>query len=269
MEGGQTNAVGSAIFVGTDPHPPNATNQETPGDISGTLAILNNDIDVGGGLDVAGMSVLGVVMFRVGTPDKQVNVLVSENTIRNVTAPAINLRVVGGRASAERNVLITGNISGPNPDVIRVVGSGSYLITRNTIDCGWMGGAATGINLFGQPPPMAPISNAIVVDNDVTMSAAHGTVFTDLSAGIEMKGFAQGSLVLNNRIRGRARAALSLIDLNGGMPGRNSLVLNDVAHFHSSVADVYIDAGVTSTFVFGHQASLIDNGVDTVVVAVP
>jgi hypothetical protein len=70
-----------------------------------------------------------------------------------------------------------------------------------------MNGGATAINVFGQQPPMAPISNAIVVDNDVTMSAAHGTVFADLSAGIEMKGFAQGSLVLNNRIRGRARAA--------------------------------------------------------------
>jgi hypothetical protein len=266
MEGGQTNAVAAAIFAGADPHPPNAINPGTPGDFSGTLAILNNDIDVGGGLDVDGMSVLGVVMFRLGTPDREVKIVVSGNTIRNVTAPAINLRVVGGRAHAEQNVLITGNISGMNPDVIRVFGSGSYVIARNTIDCGWMGGTATGIDLFSQQPPMAPISNAIVVDNDVTMSAENGTVSTDLSAGIKMKGFAQGSLVLNNRIRGRASAALSLIDLNGGMPASNWLLLNDVANFHSSVADVFIDAGVTDTFVLGHQGSLIDHGVGTVVV---
>ncbi len=266
VEAGQPSAVSTAIFAGADPHPPNPTNPGSPGDFAGTLAILNNDIDVGA---IPGTLTLGVVMFRVGSsPNKEVNIIVSGNTIRDVTEPAINFRVVGGRAYAERNVLLTGNISSPNADVIRVVGSGSYVIARNTIDCGWADGTATGINVAGQPPPMVPIANAIVIDNDITMSAANDTAFADLSAGIEMRGFAQGTSVLNNRIRGRARAALSMIDQNGGMPGGNSLALNDVADFQPSVSDIFIDAGVTNTFVFGRQASVVDNGSGTVVVPI-
>ena len=265
--GSNPTAVSTAIFVGADPHPPNAKNPGVPGDFSGTLAVLNNDMDVGAIPDAL---TLGVVMFRVGgSPDKEVNILVSGNTIRNVTEPAINFRVVGGRAYAERNMLITGNISSANSDVIRVVGSGSYVIARNTIDCGWTDGTATGIAVAGQPPPMAPATNATIVDNDITMSAVDGTVFADVSAGIELRGFVQGSSVLNNRIRGRARAALSLIDQNGGMPGDSSLALNDVADFQPTTADIFIDTGVTNTFVFGRQASLTDLGSGTTVVPRP
>ncbi len=101
------------------------------------------------------------------------------------------------------------------------------------------------------------------------MSAADGTVFVDVSAGIEIRGFAQASSVLNNRIRGRARAALSLIDQNGRMPADTSLALNDVADFQSSAADIFVDAGVTNTFIFGRQASITDNGTGTVVVPKP
>ncbi len=224
------------IFAGADPHPPGTGHPGIPDNFSGTPAVLSNEIDVGANFDVGDAALLGVVMFAVGTANKEVNILVSGNTIMHVTAPAINFRVVGGRALAERNVLITGNISVAKADVIRLVGSGSYVIARNTIDCGWQNGTATGatatgINVIGKES-MMPISNAIVVDNDVTMSAPNGTHFTGQSAGIEMQGFSRGNSVLNNRVRGRARAALSLIDLNGGMPGDNSPVLNDVADFH-------------------------------------
>lgn len=112
---------------------------------------------------------LGVTIFAVGrSPDKEVNILVSGNKITNLTEPAINFRVVGGRACAERNVIITGNVLGgaANPDAIRAVGSGSYGIAHTTIDCGWMDGTATAINVIGQPPPTAPATNAIIVDND-------------------------------------------------------------------------------------------------------
>jgi hypothetical protein len=52
--------------------------------------------------------------------------------------------------------------------------------------------------------------------------------------------------VLNNRIRGRASAALSVIDQSGGMPGNNAFVSNDVSGFQSSVADIFVDAGATN-----------------------
>jgi len=80
MQAAQPNPVSSAIFVGANPRPPNAANPGTPGNFSGTLAILNNDIDVGA---MPNAQTLGIVMFSVGrSPDKEVNILVSGNKIR-------------------------------------------------------------------------------------------------------------------------------------------------------------------------------------------
>ncbi len=58
VEGEQANPVSAAIFVGGDPHPPNATFPGKPENFSGTLAILDNDIDVGG---PPGAQTLGMV----------------------------------------------------------------------------------------------------------------------------------------------------------------------------------------------------------------
>lgn len=261
-DAGQAGPLSSAIFVGADPHPPSVTQLGKPENFSGTLAILNNDIDVGA---IPGAQTLGIVMFNVGRfPDKEVDVYVSGNNLTNTTEPAINFRVVGGRAYAERNVLKTGVTGGS--DAIRVVGSGSYLIAHNSIDCGWANGAATGINVFGQASPLNQEASAIVVDNDVTMSAPQDTVFTTASAGIVVRGFAQGNSVLNNKLRGRARAALAVNNLNGGIPGNNSFVANDLDGFQSSLADIFVDTGVTNTSVIGRQARIEDHGIGTVVV---
>jgi hypothetical protein len=260
MEAGQAGPVSTAIFAGADPHPPSATQLGKPENFSGTMAILNNDIDVG---VTPGLETLGVVLFNVGrSPDKEVDIYVSGNNIRNATEPAINFRVVGGRASAERNVITTG-VTGAG-DAIRAVGSGVYLIAHNSIDCGWASGADTGINVFATQ--FSPEASAVIVDNDLTMSAPEGTVFAANSAGIEIRGFARGNAVLNNKIRGRANAALAMIDQNGGMPGSNSLVANDLDGFQSSLADIFVDVGVTNTFVIGRQAHVEDRGAGTVVV---
>src|SRR4029077_17878397 len=139
---------------------------------------------------------------------------------RNIAEPGINFRVIGGRATAERNVLTTGATGTGAGDGIRVVGPVSYLIARNTIDCGWTNGVATAINVFGQG--FSHESSAIVVNNDITMSAPEGTPFGATSAGIGIGGFAEGNSVVNNRIRGRAGAALSVSIRNNGNPGNNS-----------------------------------------------
>jgi hypothetical protein len=188
MQAGQPSPVSNAIFVGADPHPPSATQLGHPENFSGTLVILDNDFDVGG---MAGTQALGVVMFNVGrSADKEVYIDVSGNKIRNVTEPAINFRVIGGRVYVERNVLISGSVSGgtANPDVIRVVGAGSYLVAHNSIDCGWPDTTATGIDMIGQPPPLAPEAGAVVMDNVVTMSAPEDTVFGALERRRKMYG---------------------------------------------------------------------------------
>jgi hypothetical protein len=105
-----------------------------------------------------------------------------------------------------------------------------------------------------------------VVDNDVTMSAPEGTVFTKNSAAIAIEGFAVGNSVLNNRIRGRANTALTVVGRNGGLPGNSSFLSNDLSGFQSSLADIFIDAGATDTPVIGRQGSMQDNGSGTIFV---
>jgi hypothetical protein len=261
-EASQVGPVSTAIFVGADPHPPSANQLGKPENFSGTLAILNNDIDVGVG-STPGAQTLGIAIFNVGrSPDKEVDIYVSGNNIRNSTEPAINFRAIGGRASAERNVIVTGVTGGA--DAIRVVNSGSYMIAHNSIDCGWANGAAAGINVFAGA--FSPEASAIVVDNDVNMSAPDGTVFGATSAGIAIRGFAQGNSVLNNRLRGSAGAALAVYDLNSGIPGNNSFVSNDLDSFQSSVADIFVDMGVTNTALIGRQVLVEDHGTGTVAV---
>jgi hypothetical protein len=264
MQAAQTSAVSGGIGVYGDPAPPNRMRPGHPENFSGTLAIVNNDIDMGA---APGALSLGIVIFAVGnSPDQEVDIYVSGNNIRNVTEPAINFRVIGGRAHAERNVVTTGAVSSGNPDAIRMVGAGSFLIAHNSIDCGWTNPGATGINAMSQAAPNPPEAGAIIADNDVTMSAPEGTVFGPNSAGIAIEGASHGNLVTNNRIRGRTTAGLSVLLLNGGVPGNTSLVANDLSGLQPSLADVFIDAGALNTVIIGRKPMVEDHGSGTVVV---
>ena len=250
---GQTDG----IDINTTPDLPSPTKPGKPENISGTLLIVNNDIDLAGGS-------VGVLIFSVGVPGAEVEAYVSGNTIRNTTEPAIVFRRIVGRAYVERNVITTGSVTDPatGPHAIRVVNSGSYVIAHNSIDCGWAQGQ--GIGVFSQFAEW-PMERAIVVDNDVTMSPPEGTVFKDRSAGISIWGFAQGNVVLDNRIRGRARAALSVYVFRGGIPGNNAFVLNRFDDFEASLADVFVGPGVMNTRIIG-PGTVEDDGVGTVIV---
>lgn len=259
---------GEGIDIITSGGVPNPTNPGKPENISGTLLVVNNDIDVGGtALD----NTVGVLIFSVGVPGAEVEAYVSGNKIRNTTEPAINFRRVVGRAYIERNVLTTGSVAGPasRPHAIRVVNSGSYLIAHNSIDCGWAQADAEGIGVFSQFAAW-PMERAIVVDNDVNMSAPEGTVFGNFSSAIGVFGFAQGNVVLDNRIRGRARAALSepvfpLPPQVPAVPAKNAFVLNRFDDFEPSLSDVFVDVGVTNTLVVG-PGTVEDLGIGTVIV---
>jgi hypothetical protein len=97
------------------------------------------------------------------------------------------------------------------------------------------------------------------------MSAPESAVFGTNSAGIEIRGFAQGSVVLNNRIRGRARAALAVVTQDRGVPGNNEFVSNDLEGFQPSLAGVLVDTGVTNTRVVGQKSKVQDGGIGTVI----
>jgi hypothetical protein len=263
-----TIGEGDGIDIITSSGIPMPTNPGKPENISGTLLIANNDIDLAGASALDNTA--GVLVFSVGVPGAEVEAYVSGNKIINTTEPAINFRRVDGRVYVERNVITTGSVSSqkaPRPEVIRVANTGSYLIAHNSIDCGWPDAEAIGIGVFSQFADW-PMERAIVVDNDVTMTPPEGTVFGPLSAGINIRGFAQSNVALNNRIRGRARAALSVDVFKGGIPDNNALVLNRFDDFEASVADVFVGDLVTKTRIVG-PGTIEDHGIGTVIEPVP
>jgi hypothetical protein len=263
-----TIGEGDGIDIITSSGIPMPTNPGKPENISGTLLIANNDIDLAGG--TAQDNTIGILVFSVGVPGAEVEAYVSGNKIKNTTEPAINFRRVDGRVYVERNMITTGSVSSqkaPRPEAIRVANTGSYLIAHNSIDCGWPDAEAIGIGVFSQIADW-PMERAIVVDNDVTMTPPEGTVFGPLSAGINIRGFAQSNVALNNRIRGRARAALSVDVFKGGIPDNNALVLNRFDDFEASVADVFVGDLVMNTRIVG-PGTIEDHGVGTVIEPVP
>jgi hypothetical protein len=257
--GGIPRPVAAAIFVGSNPTPPRAGLAEQSENNSGGLSILNNDIDVGG---TDGVQTVAVCVFSVGkSPDKRANVHIFGNKIRNITERAIAVNKIGGRVRIDRNVITTGSITGPSngiqPDVIHAVGSGRYFIANNSIVNEW----ATGAGIRVQGSAWSSESNAIVVDNEIAMSAPEDTIFGANSAGIEIRGFAQSNVVRNNRIRGRARAAMAVVVQNGTIPRKNTFLSNDLKDFHASLTSVFVDAGVTNTVIDGHEMPADDHRV--------
>jgi hypothetical protein len=240
-----------AIFLGSNPTPPRAGLAERSENNSGALSILNNDIDVGG---TDGDQTVAICVFAVGkSPDKKANVRISGNKIRNITERGIGVNKVGGRVRIDRNVITTGSITGPSngvqPDVIHAVGSGRYFIANNSIVSEW----ATGAGIRVQGSAWSPESNAVVVDNEIAMSAPEDTIFGANSAGIEIRGSAQSNAVRNNRIRGHARAALALVARREEIPRKNTFLSNDLKNFHASLTSVFVDTGVTNTVIDGHE----------------
>jgi hypothetical protein len=235
-----------------------------PENIYGTLSITNNKLDLTGGGSLG--NTLGVNIFSVGqSPDKEADIYVSGNHISNVTEPAINFRRVTGQVHLEHNMLTTGVEAGTSPEVIRAVNTGTYLIAHNLINCQWGDPQAKGIAVFSGNA-VWPMQAASVLDNEVVMSPPPDTVFGNLSAAIEIRGFAQNNVVAHNLIRGRARAALAIDPFNGGLPSDNSLIRNRVVDFEATVADVFIGLGVTNTLILGEQGTIEDLGINTLIV---
>jgi hypothetical protein len=176
-------------------------------------------------------------------------------------------------------VITTGSVvgsTGPTavrPSAIRVANLGSYLIAHNWIDCGWTHPGAEGIGVFSQIAEWR-MEGAVVVDNDVTMSAPAGTVFSeDFSAAIAVFGFAEGNVVRNNRIRGRARAALSvpvfpLPPRVPAVPANNAFVRNHFDDFEALVADVFVGPTALNTRIVG-AGTVEDLGTGTIIVTRP
>lgn len=262
---------GYGIAIDTRGGIPSPAQSGKPENISGTLLIVNNDIDLAG----AGASDAtdGVYVFSAGVPGAEVDAYVSGNRITNSTGEAIMFRRVAGRVYVDRNAIVTAPVAttlSSQIDVIRVVNTGSYLIAHNSIDCRLPqtgGPTVLGIGVLSQFAEW-PMDRAIVVDNDVTMSPPRGTAVGPDSAGINIRGFSEGNVVLNNRIRGRATVAISVNVYQKGIPGSNAFVLNRFDDFEASVADIFVSEGVVNTRVAG-LGTVEDQGIGTQIVRLP
>jgi hypothetical protein len=241
---GIRHPLAGAILIGSNPAPPKRGQEALPENNSGTLAIVNNQIEVGGSV---GDQTVGICIFGVGkSPSQIADVQIAGNQIRNITERAMSISQIGGRIRIERNAITTGSISGPSngiqPDVIHVAGSGFYSVTRNVIVSQWAAGA--GIRVQGST--WSPQAGSVVADNDVTMSAPEGILFGANSAAIEIRGQASNNSVHNNRIRGRARAALAVVAYREGIPRNNKLARNDLAGFEASLRPVLVTTGIAN-----------------------
>lgn len=262
---GDANALG--IIISTTPGPPTSADLQQAGNVSGTLWIANNEIDLEGAPDG---NYLGILVFAVGkSPDQEADVYISGNDIRNSTERPINLYSIGGRAYIQRNRVTTGDTGfdvAPSGDVIHIVGPGQFLVSHNRIDCAWTSGTHAGIRLQGRSGQV--VSHAIVEDNDINMATPDGTAFTATSSAIDVRGAGEGNMVLNNRIRGRANFALSVIT-DAGTPQGTTFLMNDVQYFSPAEAGLFVDAGGNNTVLVGQSSTIEDHGSGTVVVSWP
>jgi len=232
-----------------------------PEKVSGTILIANNDIDSAG--------LLPIIIWYVGVPGAEVDAYVSGNTIRNFTERAMNIRGVGGRTFIEGNVIATGTVPGVIFGALHPIfvadptDVNSYVIAHNSIDVEWPTGSAAGIAV------RQAIRHAIVVDNEINMKAPEGTIFDERSAGIEITGSSRDDVVQGNRIRGHARAALSVGPPapGPGFPANNAFTLNHLDDFKASLADIFVGEGVTNTLIVG-KGTVEDHGIGTVILPV-
>ena len=257
-----------AISVITSFAVPTPSSPGSPQNVAGRLSIVHNYIDAIGG--TSHDNTLGVTVFSAGVPGAEVEANVSGNTIKNTTEPAINFRRIVGRAHIAHNVIATGALAGRalGNQAIRVVNIGTYVIAHNSIDCGWPTSDAQGIGVFSQFAAW-PIEHAVVVDNDITMSAPASTAFSASSAGIGVFGFANDNIVRHNTIRGRALAGLSIPvfappSQTPPSPQDNAFIRNRFVSFTPSVADIFVGRQALGTRIVG-PGTVVDQGSGTTI----
>lgn len=263
--------LSSGIWIITSGGLPSPTSPGNPEQISGTLRIERNYIDMTGGTSAD--NTLGVSVFSAGAAGAEVDVRVAENRIINITEPAINFRRLVGHADIEHNVITTGTVAGNSSrnQVIRVANIGSYRVAHNLITCEWAIGDAEAVGAFSQFAAW-PVESAVIEENDIYMSPPDGTVFSSFSAGIGVYGFANNNVVRHNRVHGAALAALSIPSVfplppqAPATPQDNAFIRNRFVDFTAWDADIFVGSHALGTRVVG-GGTLDNQGTGTIVVA--
>ena len=250
-------SVAEGIAIDTQGDIPSPGSPGAPEIVSGRILISTNYIDATGGSAQDGTA--GVSVFSAGrASDREVDLDIDNNTIRNTTGTTIMVRRVNGRVRIVANTLSTSFISQEDwgADAVRLVNSGSYLMSDNVIECHWSDGV--GIAVFSQYAEW-PARRVIIDHNDVRMTPPAGAVFSDTSAAISIRGFTEGSVVRRNIIRGRSRAGVSVTAFRGGIPSGSELLDNHFAGFDPTVADIVIGIGVHDRRIIGSGTVVDEN----------
>jgi Right handed beta helix region len=233
-----------------------------PGGSVGAVSILENRFQIGG---TANDSIGGIIM--TGPADR---LLVADNRITGTTSHGMDLRDVKGPARVERNIVETGTVGrsglpGQFVDALRLIGSGEYVVERNQFDCGFENAAVV---------RLGATKNAVIRQNEMRASVPEGNAPGLQSAGVQVEGSANGNEILENRIKGRGRAAISVIFSDfqldkptgtDGNPSATKFQGNNIQQFAPTVATVEIGAVAKNTTIDGGSGTLIDNGIGTVV----
>jgi hypothetical protein len=146
-----------------------------------------------------------------------------------------------------------------------LIGTGEYVVERNQFDCGFENAAVV---------RLGATNKAVIRQNEVVASVPQSRVPGLQSAGVQVEGSATGNEILENRIKGRGRAAISVIFSNfdldkpgetDGNPSATTFQGNNIQRFAPTVATVEIGVGAAKTTIVGGNGTLIDNGIGTVV----
>jgi hypothetical protein len=238
-----------------------------PGESVGVVSILENRFQIGG---TANDSTGGIILTG---PAERLSI--TDNRITDTTSHGMDLRNVKGPARVERNIVETGLIGrsglpGQFVDALRLIGSGEYVVERNQFNCGFENAAVV---------RLGATDKAVIRQNEVMASVPPDKEPGLQSAGVQVQGTANDNEILENRIKGRGRVAISVIFSNfaldmpigpdekptDGMPSATKFRGNNVQHFAPTVATVEVGAGVRDTRIDGGSGTLIDNGIGTVV----
>jgi hypothetical protein len=230
----------------------------------GAVSILENDIHIGGTEDDSSGGIF--VILTVGAAD---SVAILANQVTGTTSHGMDVRNIGGPALIAENFVATGvlgrsGLPGQFVGALRIIGSGEYDVVGNYFDCGFENAAV--VRLGGT-------SHAVVSQNVIVASVAAGQTPGLQSAGVQVQGSASGNEILENRIYGRARVAISVIHSDfaldrppnsTGDPVDTTMTGNNHQHFDDTFATIEVGAGAVDTTIYGGSGTLVDEGSGTI-----
>ena len=215
--------------------------------VTGDLLIVNNVID----------RVHALVGYGISVSFHRAATTISGNRIFGINFNGILLGGTIRPATISDNLVVPG--AAQDPDITAGNGilfghsrGGPAWITKNTVVC--ENPMADGIAIVGGGAAPFPANDSVIEKNEVTMA---GSLF----GGISLYDQVKNNLVRANKVSGDGAFALLVgIFIPGSIADSNSFVGNNISHFNSDVADVFLDVGSMNTIFKGHSGTVVDLG---------